>query len=75
MAELTSNSSALKPKVIKYSADSSHLWNYGHLLDSMKFDKIQVLTHPDEWSSRGLNEEENSRLSALYAAYLSLGSS
>ena len=48
-----------KPKNIKYFADSRHRWDYGNPLSSDDFPKIQILTHPDEWSEVGLNEAEN----------------
>lgn len=48
-----------KPEDIKYFADSRHAWDYGHPLDYVNSTKIQVLTHPDEWSPPGLKEREN----------------
>ena len=40
------------PKNIKYIADSNHRWKYGHPLDYLEFSKMQILVHPDEWSSK-----------------------
>jgi hypothetical protein len=51
-----------EPKNIKYVADSRHSWDYGYPLDYIKKDRLQVLTHPDEWSLNGLNEANNFRL-------------
>ena len=41
------------PVHIKYVADSQHKWAYGHPLDYQDQKKIQILLHPDEWSSMG----------------------
>jgi len=48
-----------EPKNIRYVADSRHSWDYGHPLDFTDIDRLQILTHPDEWSINGLNEEDN----------------
>ena len=50
-----------EPKNIKYFADSRHRWDYGNPLSENNFEKIQILTHPDEWSEEGLNEANNFR--------------
>ena len=49
------------PKRIKYISDSRHEWCYGHPLNQNEFQQLQILTHPDEWTKDGLNEEENFR--------------
>jgi len=41
------------PKNITYLADSQHKWTYGHPLDNLTSSKIQILTHPDEWTIDG----------------------
>ena len=46
------------PKKIKYIADSMHKWNYGHPVDNLHYEKIQILLHPDEWSSEGSTEKQ-----------------
>jgi hypothetical protein len=49
------------PKTIKYIADSRHSWDYGHPLNFTDMSRIQILTHPDEWSLTGSNEVDNFR--------------
>ena len=44
-----------QPKHIKYVADSRHTWSYGHPSDQSDRKKIQILTHPDEWTEDGDN--------------------
>ena len=41
------------PKNIIYMADSQHKWSYGHPIDNIRASKIQILTHPDEWTAEG----------------------
>jgi len=48
-----------KPQNIKYIADSRHSWDYGYPLDLTDKCRLQILTHPDEWSINGLNEKDN----------------
>ena len=50
------------PTKIKYIADSLHRFKYGHPHDFIDKHKIQILLHPDEWSSENTNEEENFRM-------------
>jgi hypothetical protein len=48
------------PKSIKYMADSQHAWKYGHPLDFRdKYDRFQLLLHPDEWSDNGSDAAQN----------------
>ncbi len=47
-----------KPNQIKYISDSQHKWAYGHPLDKNNFSKLQILLHPDEWSSKGDSSEK-----------------
>ena len=54
-----------KPNTIKYLADSMHRFSYGHPLDKMPFSKYQILLHPDEWTSQGLEEEINFKSLAM----------
>ena len=49
------------PTRVKYVADSRHGWDYGYPLDFVSSRQIQVLTHPDEWSEKGGDEEANFR--------------
>ena len=52
------------PKKIKYIADSQHQFKYGTPLDSevlSKYDKFQILLHPDEWSQISVDSEKNFR--------------
>jgi len=46
------------PKEIIYLSDSQHKWAYGHPLDKNNFSKLQILLHPDEWSSKGDSSEK-----------------
>ncbi len=46
------------PKEIIYLADSQHKWAYGHPLDHLSYAKIQILTHPDEWTLNGDNDNK-----------------
>jgi len=41
---------------VHYSADSNHMWKYGHPLDLDfdKIDKLQLLTHPYSWTLVGI---------------------
>lgn len=48
-----------EPSEIKYIADSQHDWRYGYPKDVKHYDKIQILTHPDEWSESGGDSVEN----------------
>ena len=41
------------PKEIIYLADSQHKWTYGHPLEHISSGKLQILTHPDEWTHNG----------------------
>ena len=50
------------PKEIKYIADSKHSFPYGHPLDDIKYPKIQILLHPDEWSEKGYDISENFKI-------------
>ncbi len=50
-----------EPKSIKYIADSKHQFKYGDPQENIKFSKIQLLLHPDEWSDRGFDAFENFR--------------
>lgn len=47
------------PKSILYLADSRHEWSYGHPLEIKPGKMMQLLTHPDEWTRKGLSEAEN----------------
>ena len=47
------------PTRIKYISDSRHVWNYGHPIECMNAVRLQILTHPDEWSENGSGEYEN----------------
>jgi len=47
------------PQKIKYLADSRHSWDYGYPQDFTDWRRLQILTHPDEWSINGLNEKDN----------------
>lgn len=47
------------PQYIKYIADSMHKWNFGHPLEISNFKKIQINTHPDEWTERGFDTYNN----------------
>lgn len=47
------------PTRIKYIADSRHEWSYGHPLEHTNAPRIQILSHPDEWSESGYSEKEN----------------
>lgn len=47
------------PKNILYLADSRHEWSYGHPLKVKPGKMIQMLTHPDEWTRKGLSEVDN----------------
>ena len=47
------------PKEIIYLADSQHKWTYGHPLDRLSSAKIQILTHPDEWTLNGDNDDNS----------------
>ncbi|UVI28624.1 hypothetical protein [Paenibacillus spongiae] len=46
---------------IKYIADSRHQWKYGYPDEDtiIKHPKIQLLTHPDEWTINGYDSESN----------------
>ena len=46
------------PQKIKYISDSQHKWNFGHPLDFINLQKLQLLFHPDEWSKKGDNNYE-----------------
>lgn len=46
------------PKRIKYVADSRHRWDYGNPLSSVMQDRLQILTHPDEWTETGSQKLE-----------------
>lgn len=46
------------PKEIIYLADSQHKWTYGHPIDHLSSAKIQILTHPDEWTLNGDNDNK-----------------
>ena len=46
------------PKEIIYLADSQHKWAYGYPLDHLSSAKIQILTHPDEWTLNGDNDNK-----------------
>lgn len=48
-----------EPQNIKYIADSRHGWDYGYPLDYKNKLRLQILTHPDEWTIDGLNEKDN----------------
>ena len=50
-----------EPKTIKYIADSKHQFKYGDPQENIKFTKIQLLLHPDEWSDSGLDAFDNFR--------------
>ena len=41
------------PTKIKYIADSKHEWAYGHPLECLDYQRLQILMHPDEWSTAG----------------------
>jgi len=43
---------------IRYIADSRHRWDYGHPLDVISADKVQLLLHPEEWSETGLSRRQ-----------------
>ncbi len=47
------------PKNIKYYSDSNHNWKYGYPKLINKFQKYQILLHPDEWSKEGGGQKEN----------------
>ena len=49
------------PQKIKYFADSRHAFNYGHPLSKHSYKKVQILLHPDEWSSDGMDLPANFR--------------
>ena len=40
-------------------ADSKHRFSYGHPLDNLKYNKYQLLLHPDEWTPIGHPEGKN----------------
>jgi hypothetical protein len=46
---------------IKYIADSMHRWKYGYPDEStiIRYPKIQLLIHPDEWTVTGYNTDAN----------------
>lgn len=41
------------PIKVKYLADSMRSWNYGHPLDFLDSNKMQLLIHPDYWTESG----------------------
>lgn len=47
------------PIKIKYFSDSNHNWTYGHPLDKHNYSKVQILIHPDEWSKKGSDHDQN----------------
>lgn len=49
---------------IKYLADSRHQWKYGYPNNEMlkKQSKIQLLIHPDEWTTTGYDVDTNFRI-------------
>lgn len=55
--ELTDNGAPAQH--IKYMADSQHQWHYGHPLEAHTHKKFQILLHPDEWTSVGLDVRDN----------------
>lgn len=52
-----------KPKNIKYFSDSNLKWKYGHPLDHISENKIQILAHPDEWTLSGSKSDKDFFLS------------
>lgn len=50
------------PTRIKYISDSRHVWNYGNPLEHIDSKRLQILTHPDEWSENGDEEYENFKI-------------
>lgn len=49
------------PSQIRYLADSKHQWSYGHPLEDILQQKVQILIHPEEWSEQGGDIKETFR--------------
>jgi len=46
-----------EPKEIKYFADSNHQWKYGY--PSNNYDIVHINIHPDSWSEKGEDVDQN----------------